>query len=44
MIEIKVYNDKCLIVNNDHDHGLLPQMYSEAVKNELSYTVPSHEW
>jgi len=44
MIEIKVYNDKCIIVNNDHDHGLLPQMYSEAVKNELSYTVPSHEW
>ena len=44
MIEIKVYNDKCIIVNNDHDQGLLPQMYSEAVKNELSYTVPSHEW
>ncbi len=44
MIEIKVYNDKCIIVNDEHDHGILPGMYAEAVKNELSYTVPSHEW
>ena len=44
MVEIKVYNDICKLYNLDDPFGKVALPYQEALKNELSYTVPSHEW
>ena len=44
MVEIEVYNDKCVIINHDDPNGKLPYPYQEALRNELSYKVPDSEW
>ena len=44
MIAIEVYNDRCVILNENDPQQKLPYNYSEAVKQELSYSVPSAEW
>jgi superfamily II DNA or RNA helicase len=44
MITIEVYNDRCVILNENDPQHKLPYNYSEAVKQELSYSVPSAEW
>ena len=44
MIEIHVFNDRCKIINLEDPLGKLTYPIQEAVKNELSYVVPSAEW
>ena len=44
MITIEVYNDRCVILNENDPQHKLPYNYNEAVKQELSYSVPSAEW
>jgi superfamily II DNA or RNA helicase len=44
MVEIEVYNDKCVIINHDDPNGRLPYPYQEALRSELSYKVPDSEW
>jgi superfamily II DNA or RNA helicase len=44
MIEIHVFNDICKIINLEDPLGKLTYPIQEAVKNELSYVVPSAEW
>lgn len=44
MIAIEVYNDKCIVLNVDDPQNKLPYNYNEALKQELSYSVPSAEW
>lgn len=44
MIEVYVFNDRCKINNLDDPSGRLTFPIQEAVKNELSYIVPSAEW
>jgi superfamily II DNA or RNA helicase len=44
MIEVHVYNDRCKIINLEDSMGKLSYPIQEAVKNELSYVVPSAEW
>lgn len=44
MITIEVYNDRCVILNENDPQHKLPYNYNEVVKQELSYSVPSAEW
>jgi superfamily II DNA or RNA helicase len=44
MLLIEVYNDKCILLNTDDAQNKLPYNYNEALRQELSYTVPSAEW
>lgn len=44
MIEVEVYNDKCVILNSDDPNNKLPHNYQEALRQELSYVVPNAEW
>ena len=44
MLLIEVYNDKCIVLNTDDAQNKLPYNYNEALRQELSYIVPSAEW
>jgi superfamily II DNA or RNA helicase len=44
MFIVNVYNDKSIVVNDQHPQGRLDHMYQEAIRLELSYDVPDAEW
>ena len=44
MIIIEVYNNKSLLYDESKDNGKLDFNYHEALRNELSYSVPAAEW
>lgn len=44
MIKIEVYNNKCLLIDEERENGRLDFHYQEALRRELSYLVPDAEW
>ncbi len=44
MVEVEVYNDRSVLVNNDDALGKLSYPIQEALRSELSYKVPDSEW
>ncbi len=44
MVEIEVYNERSVLINNDDAMGKLSYPIQEALRNELSYKVPDSEW
>ncbi len=44
MVEIEVYNERSILINNDDAMGKLSYPIQEALRNELSYKVPDSEW
>jgi superfamily II DNA or RNA helicase len=44
MIQVNVYNDKSTLWEDSDTNGRLIVPFQEALRNELSYVVPSAEW
>ena len=44
MVEIEVYNERSVLINNEDATGKLSYPIQEALRNELSYKVPDSEW
>ena len=44
MVEIEVYNERSVLINNEDAMGKLSYPIQEALRNELSYKVPDSEW
>lgn len=44
MIIIEVYNNKCVLSDEEKDNGKLDFHFQEALRRELSYQVPDAEW
>ncbi len=44
MVEVEVYNDRSVLINNDDALGKLSYPIQEALRSELSYKVPDSEW